>query len=70
MLDLNEALNRLELEHPEKAQVVKLRFFAGFTIAETASVMGISDATADRHWAFARAWLQRDMGTHAIEKQG
>ena len=54
---LDEALNQLEEEHPHKAQVVKLRFFGGCTLEETAQMLGISRATAQRHWAFARAWL-------------
>jgi RNA polymerase sigma factor (TIGR02999 family) len=57
LLALDEALTRLEALHPEKAQVVKLRFFAGFTLEETARAIGIARATAQRHWAFARAWL-------------
>jgi DNA-directed RNA polymerase specialized sigma24 family protein len=61
MLALDEALIRLEQQHPDKAQLVKLRFFAGLTIAEAAASMRISDTTADRHWVFARAWLQREM---------
>lgn len=61
LLAIDEALNALEKEHPEKAKLVKLRFFAGFTIADAAAAMGISDTTADRHWSFARAWLQREM---------
>ena len=61
LLDLDEALTRLEQQHPEKARLVKLRFFAGLTNADAAAAMGISDTTADRHWAYARAWLQREM---------
>lgn len=57
LLALDEALNTLELEHPEKARVVKLRFFAGCTLEETADILGISRATAQRTWAYARAWL-------------
>ena len=57
LLALDEALGRLEALHPEKAQVVKLRFFAGRTLEETAEALGIARATAQRHWAFARAWL-------------
>lgn len=57
LLALDEALTRLEALHPEKAQVVKLRFFAGCTLEETAQAIGIARATAQRHWAFARAWL-------------
>lgn len=61
LLALDEALQRLEGLHPENAWLVKLRFFAGLTIAEAAASLGISDTTADRRWAFARAWLQREM---------
>ena len=57
LLALDEALTRLEALHPEKAHVVKLRFFAGCTLEETAQAIGIARATAQRHWAFARAWL-------------
>ncbi|HEX5106091.1 MAG TPA: ECF-type sigma factor [Pirellulaceae bacterium] len=56
-LSLDEALRKLELEHPEKAQLVKLRFFAGCSLEETADFLGVSRATAQRHWAYARAWL-------------
>jgi RNA polymerase sigma factor (TIGR02999 family) len=54
---LDEALSKLEALHPQKAQVVKLRFFAGCSLEETARMLGISRATAQRHWSFARAWL-------------
>ena len=57
LLALDEALKALEDQHPEKAQVVKLRFFAGCTLEETADMLGISRATVQRHWAYARAWL-------------
>jgi RNA polymerase sigma factor (TIGR02999 family) len=57
LLALDEALAKLEALHPEKAQVVKLRFFAGCTLEETAEMLGISRATAQRHWTIARAWL-------------
>ncbi len=57
LLALDEALKALEDQHPEKAQVVKLRFFAGRTLEETAAMLGISRATAQRNWAYARAWL-------------
>jgi len=61
LLQLDEALDALERHHPEKTRLVKLRFFAGLTNAQAASLLGISDTTADRHWAYARAWLQRQM---------
>jgi RNA polymerase sigma factor (TIGR02999 family) len=57
LLALDEALQKLEALHVQKAQVVKLRFFAGRTLEETAQALGIARATAQRHWAWARAWL-------------
>jgi RNA polymerase sigma factor (TIGR02999 family) len=57
LLALDEALKRLEALHPQKTQVVKLRFFAGCGLEETAEMLGISRATAERHWAYALAWL-------------
>lgn len=57
LLALDEALKRLEQQHPEKARVVKLRFFAGCTLEETAEILDVSRATAQRTWAYARAWL-------------
>ncbi len=57
IIDLEEALTRLAAEDPAKAELVKLRFFAGLTIAQTAEVLGISRDTATRHWAFAKVWL-------------
>ena len=59
LLAVDEALTALAREHAEKAQLVKLRYFAGLTIEEAAEVLGISVATANRHWAYARAWLFR-----------
>jgi RNA polymerase sigma factor (TIGR02999 family) len=59
VLALNEALDALANEHPEKAELVKLRYFAGLTIEETAQTLKISTATAERRWAFCRAWLYR-----------
>ena len=61
LLALDEALDKLAARHPEKAQLVKLRYFAGLTIEEAAAALGIGTSTADRHWAFARAWLYREM---------
>jgi RNA polymerase sigma factor (TIGR02999 family) len=57
LLALDDALKKLEEQHPQKAQVVKLRFFAGRSLEETAELLGIARATAQRHWAAARAWL-------------
>lgn len=57
LLALDEALGRLAERDAEKARLVELRFFAGLGVQEAADVLGISRATADRHWAYARAWL-------------
>ena len=57
IIALDEALQRFGDEEPEKAQLVKLRFFAGLSLEEAAEAMGISRATASRHWTYARAWL-------------
>jgi RNA polymerase sigma factor (TIGR02999 family) len=62
LVDLDEAITRLAQQDPLKADLVKLRFFAGLRISEAAKMLGISTATADRYWAYARAWLQREMG--------
>jgi RNA polymerase sigma factor (TIGR02999 family) len=61
LLAVDDGLTALTAEHPEKAQLVKLRYFAGLTIEETAEAMNISVATANRHWAYARAWLFRHL---------
>ena len=61
LLALHEALDRLAEKHPEKAELVKLRYFAGLTTDQTATALGISPSTADRHWTYARAWLRRAM---------
>jgi RNA polymerase sigma factor (TIGR02999 family) len=57
LLALDEALSRLAAQEPVKAELVKLRYFAGLTLEEAAAVLGISPATAKRYWAVARAWL-------------
>ncbi|HJT76246.1 MAG TPA: ECF-type sigma factor [Gemmataceae bacterium] len=57
LLALDEALDALAREAPEKAELVRLRFFAGLSVEEAGRCLGISRATADRHWAYARAWL-------------
>jgi RNA polymerase sigma factor (TIGR02999 family) len=63
MLALDEALTRLAAEEPECGRLVKLRFFAGLTSEEAAEVLGVTRRTADRYWAYARAWL-----LHALEE--
>ena len=61
LLTLNEALGKLAAEDPLKAQLVELRYFGGLTGDQAADVLGISPSTADRYWAFARAWLQAEV---------
>ncbi len=61
LLDLDQALTKLSAEDPTKAELVKLRFFAGLTLEAAAEMLGISPATADRHWTYARAWLHHEM---------
>jgi RNA polymerase sigma factor (TIGR02999 family) len=56
-LDLDEALARLAAEYPEHARLVELRYFGGLTLEQAAELLDVSRATADRNWAFARAWL-------------
>jgi RNA polymerase sigma factor (TIGR02999 family) len=64
LLNVDDALERFEAIDPSKAALVKLRYVAGLTIPEAAEALGISTTTADRHWAYARAWL------HAALKLG
>jgi RNA polymerase sigma factor (TIGR02999 family) len=59
LLALDEALTRLAAEDPAKAELVKLRYFAGLSLEDSAHALGISSATAKRNWAYARAWLFR-----------
>lgn len=63
VLGLDEALLELAKSQSEKAELVKLRYFAGLTSAEAAAVLNISTATADRHWRYARAWLAQRLRT-------
>jgi RNA polymerase sigma factor (TIGR02999 family) len=65
LLALDEALNLLAAKHPLKAELVKLRYFAGLTADQAALALGISPSTADRNWDYARAWLRR-----AIDRGG
>ena len=68
LLALNEALQKLEKNDKRRAELVKLRFFTGLTIAEAAQVLGISTSTADNDWAYARSWLRLEIG--GIEDRG
>lgn len=59
ILSFDDALCRLEIESAQAAEVVRLRFFAGLTVDQTAQALGVSDRTVDRLWLYARAWLHR-----------
>ena len=61
LLALDESIDRLAQEDPRKAELVKLKYFAGISHQEAAKVLGISRATADRDWAYAKVWLLADM---------
>ena len=61
LLALDEALHKLAAQDPEAAQVVQLRYFAGLSVEEAARALGLSRASAYRHWTFARAWLLREL---------
>lgn len=62
VIALNDALDQLTVEDPESARVVELRCFGGLSIEETAEVLGTSESSVKRIWAFARAWLYRRLG--------
>jgi RNA polymerase sigma factor (TIGR02999 family) len=61
LLALDEALNRLALRDRDRAELVKLRYFAGLTMREAAQALGISLATAERYWTFTRTWLYTEL---------
>ena len=61
LLAMNEALDKLALEHPIQAELVKLRYFAGMTNEEVSKVLGISVSTAKNYWTFSRAWLLKEI---------
>ena len=61
LLALDEALDRLEEASPRRAQLVKLRYFAGLTLPEAAELLGVSRSTAEADWTYAKAWLKREM---------
>jgi RNA polymerase sigma factor (TIGR02999 family) len=62
LLALDEALTRFAAEEPVAAKVVELRYFTGLSIDEAAEALGVSRATANRHWAYAKAWLRCELG--------
>jgi RNA polymerase sigma-70 factor, ECF subfamily len=61
LLELNRSLERFMARHPDKARIVEMHFFVGFKLEECAEILGISLRTVSRGWAFAQAWLARDM---------
>src|SRR5207247_8852202 len=61
LLALNDALDQLEAAQPRRAQLVKLRYFAGFTLPEVAAMLGLAQSTAEADWTYAKAWLKRQM---------
>ena len=61
LLALNDALEQFSAKDPQKAELVKLRYFAGLTLQQAAELLAISEPTAKRHWAYARAWLFREI---------
>ena len=61
ILMVDEALDRLETQQPDYSEIVKLRYFAGLSVAETAAVLGVSASTVDRKWKAARIWLFREV---------
>ena len=67
VLAVNDALERFEQVDPLKAGLVKLRYFAGLTIPQAADALGISTTTADRYWAYARAWLHAELKKGAAD---
>jgi RNA polymerase sigma factor (TIGR02999 family) len=67
VLALSDALDRLEARDPRKAALVKLRFFAGLTHREAAIALGVSTATADNDWAYAKSWLRLQLSRESTE---
>jgi RNA polymerase sigma factor (TIGR02999 family) len=67
LLTIDEALEKMREEYPIDAEVVKLLFFAGLTIKEASEALELSESTIKRHWAFARAWLYREISEETPE---
>jgi RNA polymerase sigma factor (TIGR02999 family) len=70
LLALDEALTALAAKEPVKAELVKLRYFAGLTIDQAAKALGIATATAERYWAYAKAWLHYEIRRGAASRHG
>jgi DNA-directed RNA polymerase specialized sigma24 family protein len=69
VLALDEALARLDQEDHVKVELVKLRYFAGLTLEEAGRIFGISPAIVDPYCAFARAWLDRELGGGSVRRE-
>ncbi len=69
VLELNDALERLAREDPQCAELVKLRFFAGLSGQEAAAALGLAERTATRMWAYARAWLHRELSRRGCGRE-
>jgi RNA polymerase sigma factor (TIGR02999 family) len=65
LLAIDEALTRFAEREPQAAEIVKLRYFAGMSVEQAAEALGISRATANRHWAYAKAWLRCEINREA-----
>ncbi len=61
LLRVDQAVEKLAVKHPEKAQLVRLRFYAGLSVAQAASTLGLSAKKAKQHWIYARAWLYEEL---------
>ena len=64
LLLIDHALDKLAVQDPQSAELVKLRFFVGMSYAEAAEALGISERTTKRQWSYARAWLYRELSQH------
>jgi RNA polymerase sigma factor (TIGR02999 family) len=70
LLEISDALDRLAVEHPRKAELVKLRYFGGVSHQEAAALLGISASTADNDWFYAKSWLRVDLSGRADSHSG
>jgi RNA polymerase sigma factor (TIGR02999 family) len=68
LIELDEALNKLASLDQRKAELVKLRFFAGLTIEQAASALGIAESTADADWAYAKSWLRLELAESTADR--
>ena len=70
LLAVDEAIPQLQQEKPHLAEIAMLRYFAGLSVAEAADALGISEVTAARYWAFARAWLYAELSDPSAVARG